>query len=299
MAGRQHAVDRLRPEDAAQQVVDRDHDRRRHQHPPVAVEREERERAEHVEVRLDAAAGQVDQQRRRQHLADGDRVARHGQPGRRTASAMGSALIAPPRKTAAQTWMLGWLVEPAHVARRDPERRRDAEQPLHGHQHREHAVGLDERAPLQVVERLVRPPLRRLSTELPPSLAGGEVSSEDVASYGVGRRAGSRIRRAPHARASAIDKGLDRVAAGVVAGMAAGEGDAAVERELACASKTSVWPRDEGAEARRLVAVASPLTVTPGIAPPDPAGRSVPSPRRSCAGGRPERGTAGAPARAP
>ena len=70
--GVDEAVDRLGPEDAADEVVGRDDDRGRHEHAPVAIEGEEGERAEDVEVGLDAPAGEVDQQRRPQHLRDGD-----------------------------------------------------------------------------------------------------------------------------------------------------------------------------------------------------------------------------------
>ena len=76
LAGDQHAVHRLRPEDPAQHVIQRDDDGRRNQHAPVAIEREKRERAEHVEVRFDAAAGEMDQQRAHQHLRRRNRVAR-------------------------------------------------------------------------------------------------------------------------------------------------------------------------------------------------------------------------------
>ena len=76
LAGDEHAIHRLRPEDAAQHVIERDDDGGRNQDAPVTIESEERQRAEDVEVRLDAAAGQVDQQRAHQHLRDGDDVAR-------------------------------------------------------------------------------------------------------------------------------------------------------------------------------------------------------------------------------
>ena len=55
------AEDREGHEDAADEVVGGDDDRRRDDDPPIAVEGEERQRAEDVEVRLDAAGGQVDQ----------------------------------------------------------------------------------------------------------------------------------------------------------------------------------------------------------------------------------------------
>ena len=55
------AVDRLRPVDPPQEVVGDGDRRARHHDPPVAVERQERERPEDVEVRLGLAPGQVDQ----------------------------------------------------------------------------------------------------------------------------------------------------------------------------------------------------------------------------------------------
>ena len=79
LAGDDHAIHRLRPEDAAKQVIQRDDDRGRDQHSPVAIEREEGERAEDVKVRLDPSSGQVDQERAHQHLGDGDDVARRRQ----------------------------------------------------------------------------------------------------------------------------------------------------------------------------------------------------------------------------
>ena len=78
LAGDQHSVDRLRPEVAAQHVIERDDDGGRNEDTPVAVDREEGKRAEDVEMRFDAAAGQVNQQRAHQHLRDGNRVARRG-----------------------------------------------------------------------------------------------------------------------------------------------------------------------------------------------------------------------------
>ena len=76
LAGDEDAVHRLRPEHSAQHVIERDHDGGWYQHLPVTIESQERQRAKDVEVRLDAAAGQVNQQRAHQHLRDGDDVAR-------------------------------------------------------------------------------------------------------------------------------------------------------------------------------------------------------------------------------
>jgi hypothetical protein len=74
LAGDHHAVDRLRPEEAAQHVIQSHDDRRGNQDTPVAVEGQEGERSEHVEMRLDAPAGEMDQQRTHQHLGHGDHV---------------------------------------------------------------------------------------------------------------------------------------------------------------------------------------------------------------------------------
>ena len=58
-----HAVNRLGPDDPAREVIDRDDDGRGDEHWPVAVDGQERERGEYVEVRLDAAEREVDEQR--------------------------------------------------------------------------------------------------------------------------------------------------------------------------------------------------------------------------------------------
>ena len=71
----QVAEDGLRPVVAAQALVERHDARGGQQHAPVAVERQERQRAEDVVMRLAVPAGQVDEQRGGEHLADGDRVA--------------------------------------------------------------------------------------------------------------------------------------------------------------------------------------------------------------------------------
>ena len=56
-------------------------DRRGHQHAPVAIDREEGERAEDVEMRLDPAAAQVDEQGAHEHLGGRDDVSRRGLAG--------------------------------------------------------------------------------------------------------------------------------------------------------------------------------------------------------------------------
>src|SRR5207249_1031168 len=68
----EHAVYRLRPEETPDQMVHRDYRRGRDQHPPVAVKGQEGQGAEDVEMTLDAAAGQVNEQGSEEHLAGGD-----------------------------------------------------------------------------------------------------------------------------------------------------------------------------------------------------------------------------------
>ena len=77
---RRDPVHRPGPVEPAQHVVQR-HDRRgADQHPPVAVEGEQGQGREDVEVRLDPAPRQVDQQRPIEHLRDGDDVPRRRKP---------------------------------------------------------------------------------------------------------------------------------------------------------------------------------------------------------------------------
>src|SRR5207237_7263878 len=71
---REQPVDRLRPVDAAQEVVGGYEERGGHEDLPVAIEGEEGERAEDVEVGLDPAAGEMDQQGRHEHLPRRDGV---------------------------------------------------------------------------------------------------------------------------------------------------------------------------------------------------------------------------------
>ena len=72
------AIDGLGPEQAAQELVPHHGQRGGEQHLPVPVEGQEGQRAEDVEVRLDAAAREVDEQPRPEHLADGHPMPREG-----------------------------------------------------------------------------------------------------------------------------------------------------------------------------------------------------------------------------
>lgn len=75
-AGGQHAKDRLRPEDATREMVRGHHNGRRNQHLPVAINRQECQRTEHMKMRFEAAAGQVNQEGRGEHLAHGNGMPR-------------------------------------------------------------------------------------------------------------------------------------------------------------------------------------------------------------------------------
>ena len=66
LAGRHDAVHRLWPEIAAQHVIERDDDRGRNENPPITIEGQEGQRAEHVKVRFDAPACEMDEERAHQ-----------------------------------------------------------------------------------------------------------------------------------------------------------------------------------------------------------------------------------------
>ena len=78
VVGSERAEDRLRPVDAADEVIEGNHDGCRHQHAPVAVKGEEGKGTEDVKVGLDPPAGQIDEQRRHEHLRERDDVSRQG-----------------------------------------------------------------------------------------------------------------------------------------------------------------------------------------------------------------------------
>ena len=60
----QHAEDRFRPEQPANQMIDRHQRDGRQKDPPITIERQDRQRTEHVKMGLDPPPRQVDQQRR-------------------------------------------------------------------------------------------------------------------------------------------------------------------------------------------------------------------------------------------
>jgi hypothetical protein len=152
---RRNAVDRHRQVCAAQVVIEDDGDRRGDQHAGIAIEREAGERAEDVEMRFDAAAGDVDQQGADQHLADADDVPRGegaaAEPDHqdrregdgRTEHQRGDDV----RMEAA----LGAGVRP----RRQQRREYDAADHLDDHQDRERPIDPDVRRALLFLEKLV------------------------------------------------------------------------------------------------------------------------------------------------
>ena len=118
------------------------HDRRRgNQHPPVAIERQHRQRTEHVKMRFDAAAGEVNQERAHQHLGDGNRVS--GERGARSEQRKGGR-----KQTdeAAEDQRrpdvdVDLAVGAGPGARRHDQRKDDGREPLPAHQVGEHPVG--------------------------------------------------------------------------------------------------------------------------------------------------------------
>ncbi len=75
MTRSQHPEDGFGPEDAPQEMVEAHDHSGGQQDPPVAIERDEGERSEHMEVGFDAAPGEVNEERGKQHLSDDDGVA--------------------------------------------------------------------------------------------------------------------------------------------------------------------------------------------------------------------------------
>ena len=149
------AVDRHRQIRAAQVVIEDDRDRRGDQHAAVAIEREAGQRAEHVEVRFDAAAGDVDQQGADQHLADADDVPR----GERAAAEPDHQDRRDGDGRAEHQRGDDVRMEAALAAgvrpRRQRRREHDAADHLDDHQDRERAIDPDVRRALLFLEKLV------------------------------------------------------------------------------------------------------------------------------------------------
>ena len=109
-------VNRFGPVKPAEEMVGRYHDGSRHHHPPIAIEAQEGQRAEDVEVRLEAAAAQVNQQCGRQHLGDGDHVPREHGAGPIEGQPQGQRKDCAPISEAAQTCACVRLSAPAQVS---------------------------------------------------------------------------------------------------------------------------------------------------------------------------------------
>ena len=112
-------------------MIQSDHNGRGHQDAPIPVEGQERQRAEDVEVRLDTAACQMDQQARHQHLAYGNGMAR-----KRVGGADDSQEYRQAGDRAAQKYRqpdvqvhLADPHGPAQARGSDPQRRRDSQRP--------------------------------------------------------------------------------------------------------------------------------------------------------------------------
>jgi hypothetical protein len=78
--GARDPVHRVRPREPADEVVSGDGDGCGEDDPPVPVAGQERERSEHVEVGLDATAGQMDEESGPQDLRKRDGVPGDGVP---------------------------------------------------------------------------------------------------------------------------------------------------------------------------------------------------------------------------
>ena len=147
LAGHHNPVHRLRPEDSAQHVIERDDNRRRNQHAPVAIEREERKRAEDVEMGFDAPACQVDEQRAHQHLGGRNRVARRRPAGPEQREQRGKQTDQAAEDDRCPDVKVRAARRAGPRERRDPEGEDDAANPLEAHQAGEQAIGV----PIDVV----------------------------------------------------------------------------------------------------------------------------------------------------
>ena len=134
-----------------------------HQHSPVAIEREERERAEHVKVGLDPAAGEVDEQRRPQHLRRRDHVARRGPAWSKEAQQRREQTDGPAEENRGPDVDVGATGRATTRQWRHPQREDDAGNPLKAHQAGEQPVGVPVDLLLVRGEELARPGIDRRS----------------------------------------------------------------------------------------------------------------------------------------
>ncbi len=142
VALRRDPEDGEREVDAAQDVVDGDDDGRREEDLPVAVEGDEGERAEDVEVCLDPAAREVDEERRHHHLGGGDHVARDRPALAQDRDRDREERDRPSEEDRGEDVDVDRRLGPAPRPGRDEERRRDRPDPLEDHETGEQTVGL-------------------------------------------------------------------------------------------------------------------------------------------------------------
>ena len=114
----------------------------RNQDAPVAIEREEGQRSEDMEVSLDAPAGQMDEQGAHQHLGDGDRIARR-RPARSNERQQGREQTdRAAHDDRGPDVHMRTTDGTGPGERRHPEREEDAQDPLEAHQAGKQSVGL-------------------------------------------------------------------------------------------------------------------------------------------------------------
>ena len=145
-------------------MVGRDHDGGGQQHAPVAVERQEGQRAEDVEVSLDAAAREVNQQRSHEHLSNADDVAGEdlARPKERQDDRQADDRGPQEEGSPHVQVRLTFRTHPGFGA--DPQRDGDASQPLKRQQPRKQAVGAPANDLLVLMKERRRPKLCCLSS---------------------------------------------------------------------------------------------------------------------------------------
>ena len=142
-------------------MIDQHHERRGRQHLRIAVHREEGQRSEDVEVGLDAAAGEMDQEGADGHLADRDDMTGQWPPGRGVGQVGGQhADQSADHDRDPDVGMDRRLVARPREGR-DGKRQHDGEDPLRQQQEREHAIGLDAEALVVVGDEGLDPDIGR------------------------------------------------------------------------------------------------------------------------------------------
>ena len=147
--GDEDAIDRLRPVETSRKVIDGHDQRRGHEHAPVAIERQKRERHEDMEVRLDPASREMNQEYRHEHLADGHRVACRGPARLQERQCDRIGRDDPAKQDRQPDVQMRPALRAGPRPRRDPQCRGDGAEPLDDHQRGEEPIGVA--ADLQVL----------------------------------------------------------------------------------------------------------------------------------------------------